>query len=56
MSTVADIEAAIEKLPRKEFQELTVWLEDYTAAIGASEVLFAAYDAEENVSAEGQAR
>ena len=48
MSTVAEIEAAIQKLPEADLRELAVWFEDYQAAIGASESLFAMYDAEED--------
>src|SRR5271157_5414582 len=47
MSSVPEIEAAIEKLPPAELRELITWIEDYTAAIGGSETLFAMYDAEE---------
>lgn len=47
MSAVADIEEAIQKLPTAELCELVAWLEDYQAALGASESLFAMYDAEE---------
>ena len=47
MSTVAEIEAAIEKLPSAEFGELLAWLEEYRAMVGASESLFAMYDEEE---------
>ena len=44
MSTVPEIEAAIEKLPPAELRELITWIEDYAAAIGGSETLFAMYD------------
>ncbi len=47
MSTVAEIEAAIEKLPPTEFSELLAWLEEYRAMMGASDALFAMYDEEE---------
>jgi hypothetical protein len=47
MSTVAEIEEAIQKLPEAELRELAAWFEDYQAAIGASKSLFAMYDAEE---------
>ena len=47
MSTVAEIEAAIEKLPPTEFGELLAWLEEYQVMVGASEALFSMYDAEE---------
>ncbi len=47
MSTVAEIEAAIEKLPTEEFAKLLAWIEEYQALIGASQNLFAMYDEEE---------
>jgi hypothetical protein len=47
MSTVAEIESAIEKLPPTELGELLAWIEDYRAMIGASQALFAMYDEEE---------
>ena len=48
MSTVAEIEAAIEKLPGAELRELLAWIDEYTALIGASESLFSYYDQEED--------
>ena len=57
MSTLPEIEAAIEKLPPAELRELITWIEDYAAAIGGSETLFAMYDAEEEQTrAESEAR
>jgi hypothetical protein len=57
MSRVIEIEAAIEKLAPAELRELMGWLEDYAAAIGASETLFAMYDTEEDQNgAPSQAR
>lgn len=57
MSTVAEIEEAIQKLPEQELRKLILWFEDYQAAIGASESLFAMYDAEEEQrDAKSQAR
>lgn len=53
MSTVAEIEAAIEKLPSTELGELLAWLEEYKAMTGASDALFAMYDEEEQKRAEG---
>jgi len=53
MSTVAEIEAAIEKLPPTEFNELLAWIEEYQAMVGASQALFALYDEEEKTGAEG---
>jgi hypothetical protein len=46
MSTVAEIESAIEKLPPAELRELLAWLDEYQAMLGASESLFAMYDEE----------
>ena len=57
MSTVTEIEAAIERLPPEELRALVNWIEEYAAAIGASETLFQIYDAEEEQSgAESQTR
>ena len=57
MSTVTEIEAAIERLPSDELRALVNWIEEYVAAIGASETLFGMYDAEEDQNgAESQAR
>ena len=57
MSTVTEIQAAIETLPADELRALVNWIEEYAAAIGASETLFGTYDAEEEHSgAESQAR
>jgi hypothetical protein len=53
MSTVAEIEAAIEKLPPAEFGELLAWLEEYQTMVGSSRALFAMYDEEESKRAEG---
>jgi len=53
MSTVAEIEAAIEKLPPAEFGELLAWIEEYQAMVSASQALFAMYDEEERPHAEG---
>lgn len=53
MSTVAEIEAAIEKLPPAEFGELLAWIEEYQVMVGASQALFAMYDEEEQSHAEG---
>jgi hypothetical protein len=47
MSTVAEIESAIEKLPPTELRELLAWIEDYQAMVGASQTLFGMYDEEE---------
>ncbi len=50
MSTVNEIEAAIERLPSDELRALVNWIEEYAAAIGASESLFGMYDPEEEQS------
>ena len=47
MSTVAEIESAIERLPMEQVRELAKWLEEYQAAINASAEIFAMLDAEE---------
>ena len=53
MSTVAEIEAAIQKLPSTELSDLLAWIEEYRAAVGASQSLFALYDEEERGDVEG---
>jgi len=53
MSTVAEIESAIERLPQSEFRELLAWIEEYRAMLGASDALFALYDGEEESRAKG---
>jgi len=55
MSTVTEIEAAIEKLPPEDYRELLTWIEEHQATVGASEALFAVYD-EEEAHAEGETR
>ena len=47
MSTVAEIEAAIQKLPPPQVREVMAWLEEYQQLIGSSEKLFQMYDEEE---------
>ena len=56
MSTVPEIEAAIEKLPLADYRELLAWIEEHQAMVGASETLFAMYDEEEEAHAKSQAR
>jgi len=56
MSTVIEIEAAIEKLPPADYRELLTWIEEHQAMVGASEALFAMYDEEEQTHAQGQSR
>ena len=47
MSTVAEIESAIEQLPVEQVREVAVWLDEYQAAINASAEVFSMLDAEE---------
>jgi hypothetical protein len=57
LSTVPEIEAAIERLPPAELREPITWIVDCAAAIGGSETLLATDDAEEEQNrAQSQAR
>lgn len=47
VSTPAEIESAIEKLPTDQFLEVAAWLDDYRAMIQSSESLFERLDADE---------
>ena len=47
MSTVAEIEAAIEKLAAGEVSELVAWLDERYRLTAASESMFQLYDEEE---------
>jgi hypothetical protein len=47
MSTLQEIEEAIESLPASDVVELARWLEDYQSLIGAAESVGEFYDAEE---------
>jgi hypothetical protein len=47
MSTVVEIEHAIEKLPPAKLKELTAWLDEYVQMMAASEASFLRYDKEE---------
>ena len=47
MSTVAEIEEAIERLPEPELSELARWFDEYQQMVGASGEMFALYDREE---------
>ncbi len=47
MSTVAEIESAIERLPAQQVREIAAWLEEYQATIEASAAVFSQLDAEE---------
>ena len=47
VSTIAEIESAIEKLPTDQMLAVAAWLDDYRAMIQASENTFAQLDVEE---------
>jgi hypothetical protein len=47
VSTVAEIESAIEKLSPAEVAQLAAWLEEYRQMVNASAEVFAMYDREE---------
>lgn len=47
MSTVAEIESAVERLQPSEVTELTAWLNKYQQMIQASAEIFSMYDREE---------
>ena len=49
MSTVAEIESAIERLKPSEVTELAAWLNEYQLMIQASAEIFAMYDQEETL-------
>jgi hypothetical protein len=48
MSTVAEIESAIERLPIEQLREVAAWLDEYQATSNASATVFSMYDEEEN--------
>lgn len=48
MSTVAEIEAAIEKLSPQEQRELAAWYEERQALLNGADALFQVYDREES--------
>ncbi len=48
MSTVAEIESAIERLGPPDVTRLTAWLNEYQQMIYASAEMFAMYDQEES--------
>lgn len=50
MSTVLEIEKAIEQLPTKQLFEVAGWLEDRTFMIAASESMFQTLDDEEGAN------
>ncbi|MEO5957534.1 MAG: hypothetical protein ABIY47_13065 [Opitutaceae bacterium] len=47
MSTVVEIETAIEKLTPQELRELAMWFEERQALLNSSAALFGMYEAEE---------
>jgi hypothetical protein len=47
MSTVAEIESAIEKLSPKEQRELAAWYEQRQALLNSADTLLQGYDEEE---------
>ncbi len=47
MSTVAEIESAIEKLSPQERRELAAWYEERQALLNSTDSLFQSYDDEE---------
>ena len=47
MSTVAKIEAAIERLAPADVSQLAAWLEEYRQMVHASSQVFELYDREE---------
>ena len=47
MSTVTEIETAIEKLTPQEQREWAAWFEERQARLNSSAALFGTYDAEE---------
>lgn len=50
MSTIAEIENAVERLPSAELSKFAAWFEEYQQAINASAQVFAIYDKEEEKS------
>jgi len=47
MSSVAEIESAIERLPMEQVREVAAWLEEYQATINASAEVATMLDVEE---------
>jgi hypothetical protein len=47
MSTVEEIESAIEKLSPQERRELTAWFEERQALLKSADATFQSYDEEE---------
>jgi len=50
MSTVVEIEGAIERLTKTELSELAKWFDEYQQMVFASSEIFAMYDKEEEES------
>jgi hypothetical protein len=50
MSSVAEIESAIERLSPAEVAELAAWFDEYQRMINASAEIFSMYDREEESS------
>ena len=48
MSTVTEIETAIERLSPQKVEELAAWLDEYRQTTHASDATFSLYDEEEN--------
>jgi hypothetical protein len=51
MSSVAEIESAISKLPQEKVDEIAVWLDEYRQLTRASAEIFSMYDKEEAADA-----
>ncbi|MEO0454022.1 MAG: hypothetical protein AAFY98_07790 [Verrucomicrobiota bacterium] len=47
MTTVAEIETAIEQLPLEDYQELLTWIEERQGLLASTDALFSMYDEEE---------
>lgn len=50
MSTVTEIESAVEKLTPQQLREFAAWFEERQALLNSSETLFRMYDEEERAS------
>jgi hypothetical protein len=48
MSSVAEIESAIDRLSPQEVAELAAWLEEYQQMVNASAEIFSMYDKEQS--------
>jgi hypothetical protein len=51
MSTVAEIESALERLPTEQMLEVAAWLDERRAMLSASEAMFQQLDAAEGADA-----